>query len=254
MKSKLAFLLLILCSCVQPNEQQNQDTTNELMQEHGVIEIIELYKEYSGFGSERKPLLLEYLSEPDINLNCANEQNQSDECILYRRTIHKSLVNYFDYKRLLGENSIIKTDAEFLHLVAYYNQIDKDCDSMPEKTTEEKQECKDQKIATLQRMVHERIKCSELVPQEYQDFLKHARMSYVQPKASYLDHSYLCKTTGCSSDTMSYFATPKQLLKELDESMLRFSQTHMCTVDDYKNEVTKWDKEVDKLHRDFMKH
>lgn len=233
MKSKLAFLLLILCSCVQPNEQQNQDTTNELMQEHGVIEIIELYKEYSGFGSERKPLLLEYLSEPDINLNCANEQNQSDECILYRRTIHKSLVNYFDYKRLLGQNSIIKTDAEFLHLVAYYNQIDKTCDSMPEKTTTEKQECKDQKIALLQRMVHERIKCSELVPQEYQDFIFKEKLYYQDQ----LNQYKTCKKHKCGDyDVEGSFRGAK---KSVVDSGKWFSERYMCVADDWESKIFK---------------
>ncbi|MBO7066505.1 MAG: hypothetical protein J6W40_02705 [Alphaproteobacteria bacterium] len=234
MKPKFVILLLLLCSCSVSYEKERQSLINELEREHDIVGVIKLYEEYSGYNdTERKQLLLTYLSDPDINMECVDENNQTDDCILYRRTIPKSHVNYFDYKRLLGQNSIIKTDAEFLHLVEYYEQIDKDCDSTPERTTTEKQDCKDQKIAILQRMVHERIKCSELVPQEYEDFIFKERDYYDDQLNQY---------KRCTKNKCDWYDV-KGTFRGAKESVIKsgkwFSEKYMCSTDDWSSRVFK---------------
>lgn len=238
MKLKQTLLPLVLCGCITYNNQEYiQGITQALEKDDNVVDVIKLYYQYNNCQQyhpqnfELCQMIAHDFSEPDIDLACADENIQSDECILYRRTIPKSQVRYFDYKRLLGENSIIKTDAEFLHLVAYYNQIDKDCDSMPEKTTVEKQECKDQKIATLQRMVHERIKCSELVPQEYEDFIINEKGYYDGQLSQYKT----CIKSNCGDyDFKGTFRSAKESIANSAE---KFSERHMCEADNWESKV-----------------
>ena len=58
------------------------------------------------------------------SLECLYLEENSDECIIYRRNHKKedSKVNFFDYKRFLPKNSNIKTDEDFLHLFKIYNK------------------------------------------------------------------------------------------------------------------------------------
>lgn len=75
----------------------------------------------------------DYTTMAEANsLDCLYLDNNSDDCIVYRRNHKKedSKVNFFDYKRFLPKDSNIKTDDDFISLFELYN-----------KNKEEKQAC-----------------------------------------------------------------------------------------------------------------
>lgn len=277
MKFNLIFLLFLLCSCVQSNEQS---VINEVEKTTGVVDIIKLYKQHYACDdakrceyleksdgeyrncsaySRRCKYLLKYLAEPGVNLECINEDNQSDECVLYRRNIHKSRVRYFDYKRFLGTNSIIKTDEDFLRLVEYYNNINYTCDSVEERTTVEKQECKNNKLKLLERMGYERVACMELFPNEYQTVLERTQGYYESQMRSHEHEFSSCKAKNrciflpsgenitapelkskCKGMCELQVPTAEQILESVKESMHNFAQYRKCSTDGWESEVLKY--------------
>ncbi len=83
-----------------------------------------------------KPYDYTTLAEKD-SLDCWYLNDNSDKCIVYRRNhkIEDSKVNFFDYKRFLPKDSNIKTDDDFLRLVKYKMDKDKEvksCDKVYE--------------------------------------------------------------------------------------------------------------------------
>ena len=103
---------------------------------------------------------VENLSIPGTRFDCIDGSN-SDECIVYRRTMKESKINYFDYKRFLPEDTAIKTEDDFLAMVNYYSLRDL-CDKLEEKTTEEKQQCKDLIEKNTRTMAVKKLKCKDL--------------------------------------------------------------------------------------------
>lgn len=87
----------------------------------------------------------------------------SDKCILQRRYLHESEVDYFDYRRFLPDKSPINTDKAFLTLVNYYNLMMDVCQNRKELTVGERQACKETTVAmTIQTATSGGVKCSEM--------------------------------------------------------------------------------------------
>ena len=140
---------------------------------------------------------VEKLSVPGTRFDCVNGSN-SDECIVYRRTIKESKINYFDYKRFLPEDTAIKTEDDFLAMVNYY-ELRHLCDKLAEKTTEEKQQCKDLIENNTRMMATKKPKCKDLYVMnddwkvykyEYSDWT----VSFLEEKTDY--NNYLKEVSG----------------------------------------------------------
>lgn len=96
------------------------------------------------------------LTEPDINIKCLvgffnNEdvvwQDTSDECILHRRwaiyQLRSAKVCWFNYKKYLPEDTKISSGEDFKYATLWYTNRLNDCEQRKERTTEEKEQCKD---------------------------------------------------------------------------------------------------------------
>jgi len=123
---------------------------------------------------------VEKLSVPGTRFDCVNGSD-SDECIVYRRTMKESKINYFDYKRFLPEDTAIKTETDFLAMVNYY-ELRYLCDKLAEKTTEEKQQCKDLIENNTRMMATKKPKCKDLyvtdVSKDYEELLQRVASGY----------------------------------------------------------------------------
>ncbi|MCQ2562459.1 MAG: hypothetical protein MJ158_02500 [Alphaproteobacteria bacterium] len=121
------------------------------------------------------------LLESNVKLECTitegynNDKysNNSDDCILYRRSenYHKSKINYFDYKRFFNKKGMIQTEDDFLNLVKIYDSI-QDCDKLQEKTTEEKNNCKEKIKEKIRSIATRKVSCTELINEKYIKYLK----------------------------------------------------------------------------------
>ena len=142
MKKKLVVLILcILTGCVSLSKNIEWAEINK-----DPIETINLYKQY-------KIKNMSGVSVPGTRFDCVNG-SKSDECIVYRRTMKESKINYFDYKRFLPEDTAIKTETDFLAMVNYY-ELRHLCDRLEEKTTEER---------LVRRLARKRLqKCATMI-------------------------------------------------------------------------------------------
>ena len=122
-------------------------------------------------------------SQSDINIKCFLQDpytdqlvDTSDECILQRRN-HKtpSRVCWFDYKNFLPEDSKIETDSEFMNLVyaAKFLLEGKYCQSAPELTTKEREECEDKAKEFIAQLSQKTAPhCRDTISEEYNKFLR----------------------------------------------------------------------------------
>lgn len=121
-------------------------------------------------------IIAQALAEPGTKWRCISD-DQSDECILYRRNRHETKVAYFDYKRFLGNNTRVKDDNDFLKLARIYSNATK-CETLKEATSLEKQACKDRREKALRLAVKQKVHCKDLVEIEYKEELAARHRSY----------------------------------------------------------------------------
>lgn len=214
-------------------------------------EIIDLFMDF-GTTEQYQCAKRDLLMEPDIKLECTTllseysgeYENKSDECILYRRSekYHKSDVDYFDYKRFLGENSAIKTDADFLKLVERYNNIS-ECDKLSETTEAEKEACKEQRKNEIRQLAKQRIPCMELVKDKYVKQLSDAVNWYHWA----INHDpneqvRLMRALG-EYEAARWMYQPvwgcTEAREKVKERITEFGEENFCTTDNWKAEMKK---------------
>ena len=190
---------------------------------------------------------VEKLSVPGTRFDCVNGSN-SDECIVYRRTIKESKINYFDYKRFLPEDTAIKTEDDFLAMVNYY-ELRHLCDKLAEKTTEEKQHCKDLIENNTRMMATKKPKCKDLyvtdVSKDYDELLQRVASGYNwmidHDPYEYID---VLIESGYTNKSILQSAYQPVLSKReaLEESLQRlrvFADERLCDIGDWKSDLRK---------------
>lgn len=172
---------------------------------------------YTAKYDPQKCAIAEALAEPGTMYNCINAENQSDECILYRRNRHSTQVAYFDYKRFLGNDTRIKDDATFIRFAQAYADIAK-CETALETTSAEKQECKERQEKFFRQAIKQKIHCRNFAEKDYRELLIRTRINYQYlVKLEHRTHSeaikslkkdkidafakdYMCDTSGWQQD------------------------------------------------------
>ena len=146
---------LCLSGCFGVSPEQCNEYAVQLKSSNDVIQVLNSYTTYRDYANKRNHSIKETLLAPkeydcwkeslrrqDINYACLNEQNTSDQCILYRRNNKiESEVYFFDFKRFLPSGSKIKTEADFKMALNYYETNTKACNKQSDKTSQEKQLC-----------------------------------------------------------------------------------------------------------------
>lgn len=188
------------------------------------------------------------LAEKDVDFGCLREWESkkyynSDKCIVYRRYIHDTNVDYFDYKRFLPQNTKIKTDDDFQNLVKYYDTIS-NCDKMSQATTTEKQECRDRIRENTIKMATTGIKCIEAYKDEYTEELDYEGRWYEWA----IDHDpygMKKKLMWFGEYTAAHF-TPTQpvyskqeALNAVKETLQKFGREHVCEIDGWQADIKK---------------
>ncbi len=188
-------------------------------------------------------------AEQNIDFACLQEWRQgeeyynSDDCIVFRRNIHESRVGYFDYKRFLPDNTIVKTDDDFLALRKYYLKTS-ECDNLKQVTTSEKQECKDVIRANTIKMATTGISCMDSYKDEYKEKLNELGEWYewAIDHDPYGNQKYLRaigEYTAAYFMPVQYVYSEQEALKEIKSKIQQFSKEHFCKIDGWKTEIRK---------------
>lgn len=177
----------------------------------------------------------------------------SDNCILYRRNLHPSKVAYFDYKRLLPQDTFVDTDEKFLEMAEYYKNIKENLEKCSteggEKTSQEIQSCKNNLFKPLYQYERFGMKpCMDSAPEEYKESLQKTIKWYKWA----IDHDpygqikILKKTeqeTGLPTGWQYIYPDPvwskSEAQEEAIEDIQSFGKTHLCSTDSYKNDLQK---------------
>lgn len=188
------------------------------------------------------------LAEKDINFACieswreGDKHYNSDECVLYRRSeqFHKSDVNYFDYKRFLGENSVIKNDADFLKLVKYYDKI-AECDKLKESTTTEKEECKEKCKTEMRALAVKKVPCNKLISEKYNKFIAEQKewFYWAQNHDPYAMVNTLRAFGEYEAARFAYspVVSRGEAISTIKERVKEFGEENFCTTDDWKQKI-----------------
>ncbi len=211
--------------------------------------IYEITDEFMDFGTQRQYQCIkrDLLLEPDTKLDCANNYYEnkiynSDECVLYRRSekFHESDVNYFDYKRFLGENSIIKNDADFLKLVKYYDKI-AECDEQNDRTTTEKEECKEKRKTEMRALAMKKVPCNKLISEKYNEYITKQKewFYWAQNHNPYAMVNTLRAVGEYEAARFAYspVLSRSEALSTIKERMEEFGKENFCATDDWKQKM-----------------
>lgn len=264
---------LLTAACTASVQQQKQisiaERTNELInkmeQTNDPLLVIDAYKNVYETKSPDFDILK--LTEPNSKPECFENayksvyhstrayKNNTDECILYRRNTKESQVGFFDYQRFLGAKSIIKDDDSFLKLVQIYDRI-KECDFLEEKTTIEKEQCKQDLRQNIKLRTEKTVTCMDAEQQGYTSLLKDVGYDYTST-IKQLEEEKRSRTQALLSMSEkerkkytydNYFkiaemhetAMREQAHDKLLEKIQKFGKENLCT-------TTKWKQEIKSL-------
>ena len=278
MKKTLAVMMILVCAgctTVKTYNQQAQTIATDLENANDPVKTVEQYKEYEKLKctkydkeeTDREMGLLGLiydgnfttsvdkacikqaaLAEQDINFGCLDSWRKgekyykSDECVLYRRSekFHESDVNYFDYKRFLGENSIIKNDADFLKLVKYYDKI-AECDEQNDRTSTEKEECKEKRKTEMRALAMKRVPCNKLISEKYNEYITEQKewFYWAQNHDPYAMVNTLRAFGEYEAARFAYspVVSRSEALSTIKERMKEFGEENFCTTDDWKQKM-----------------
>lgn len=212
----------------------------------------EITDAFMDFGTERQYQCVkrDLLMEPGIKLECTDKTysdefaNNTDECVLFRRSpeFHKSQVGYFDYKRFLGENSVIKTDEDFLKLVERYDAI-AECEQLSESTTVEKTACKEKRKNEIRALSMRAVPCSELISEKYTEYLKKQGEWFFwaidhDPNAAVRFLNFVGEYQAARWAYAPVY-TRSEARKRIKEDITAFGQKNFCTTTDWQQEMKK---------------
>ena len=242
MKKIKLLMCLLVTACVNSNDEYITQKTNEsakieseLAQEKDVVKTLKYFREYYhekclsnracytnsdvnlpgipysydmvepyvmttvDFNADKKCFVVYQYKED----NSISYKDNSDECILARRQAPKTEIGYFNFKKYLPTNTVIKTEQQFQNLYALYIAIRKnrnDCKSLfgvSQVTQTEKEMCHKYQEKFLQDFAMGRAeKCSKKYGKQYKQYVKEhtdAFLSQFKDNAHVLFASeYLC--------------------------------------------------------------
>lgn len=284
MKKSSIFILCIAClnitSCAIPPETQKLSVAQELEKNPDLVKTLEIYtclpsflghRDYLYSGCNKQVTESNEFKEQGINYDCLDRNaldytNTTDECILYRREVRQSKINYFDFRRFIPSDSHIKTETDFLATANKFHALRsklKECETQNERTSYEKQACKDALLEPIIQFSEQGKKpCKIIEKSEYQKMLK-SRIVWFKWVTK---HEIKDTTQKCLN---AYANTIKQLtdlgqwrdayeIKEycaaahdfpvldknaattkIRESIEQFGTANLCSTDDYKTELKK---------------
>jgi len=243
------YILVSLCLTLIACTQNAQELVMELEKNRDVIQTLDAYKniytkcffvngqihrsEYrhtSSYQPYRAPkicydLVVNTMYDQDIDLGCVrgtweamagDHYYYSDKCENFRKNLPESKkgdkIGYFDYKRFLPQNSQVKTQDEFLVLVEYYKNHDKEATI---------------KLATM------KTKCSDLYPgyNGYKSSLNNMFLIWVRDQKIYNQ-----RTTECLKPIYDKLKQEK-LLSELAKKVERYGKMHFCDTDGWLDDM-----------------
>ncbi len=261
-KYVLVFTGLVLAGCVGVSPEQCNDYATQLKNSNDVIQVLNSYisyrdgaAEYNYNGTKKKSESIErscwddFLRRQDVKYICLNEENTSDECILYRRNNkHESELAFFNFKYFLPDNSKIQTETDFKTVLEYYESNIKKCEELTEKTIAEKQDCKDSVINNVRNFSINGAKtCKKSFSKEYQDFLKEKGDWYVwainhDPWELYREWRAMTGIdlgAGASGMYQRVYSKTDALI-EIKENIEVWGKEHLC-------DTTGWQAEIRKM-------
>lgn len=258
-------LMCAACISVEKITSEANEFASQLETDKDPVKVIEAYKKYTGLchwkweaGYNRRApgqaecIRRDSMAERGIDFICVglstsyndDKKYDSDECILYRRSekYHKSDVEYFDYKRFLGENSVIKTDEDFLKLIEHYNNI-AECDKLTETTTLEIEACKEQKRNEIRSLAKQPIPCMELVKDKYVEKLRDTGDWYRWAiNHDPYEQVNLMRALG-EYEAARWMYKPVwgriEAKQEVEERIEEFGKENFCTTTDWQQEIKK---------------
>lgn len=196
--------------------EEAAELDKELSQERNPLKTVAAFIKYSGTTDNKKMLYAQPIVGQGNN-DKKNEKNQifavtlteetpvkkecligsgfgyidsSDECIIARRnaSVKPTSVGYFNYKKYLPINSVIKTDEDFILLVDAYlyliehhyiegsdrdikEKYGRDCELAEELTRSEKKQCEQEKENFIKKFVLGTAPmCKKSIPKKYEKF------------------------------------------------------------------------------------
>lgn len=247
-KFSVLTICLTIAGCATTNESIKQDNLTNINNNKDPIEVINFYQQYAKNACEnyyKRPafgrwiigkdecIKQDSMAEKGIDFACLDSWRQgekyynSDECIVQRRQMHPTKVNYFDYKRFLPDNTQIQTDDKFLWLVDYYSARMSDCETQKDITTTERQSCKEYVKDTTIKIAKNKVKCSDL----YKMSSKNAD-KYTETLGLWAHHY--------NNFIYSYGDTPQSAKQTINEWAKDFGKNNLC-------DISGWEKDMNKL-------
>ena len=262
----IAVLSLTACTTIETARKNGQDFANQLEAKQDVIETIAQYHKYkdrcndykkSGISGKEQCFGGDMLAENNIDFDCIDSWRSgkyySDECIIARRNLPESKVDYFDYKRFLPKNKKI-TDEGFLTLVKYYDEHYRQCNGVfmdVELTNQEKENCRQRVVDTTIQMASTGLSCWDVFKyedqrdNEYETFLRREYQWYHwainhDPKEDRIRALYYTGDLDyANSQPLSPVYGKKQALEIIKKEVQDFGQEHLCDVDNWKQDMDK---------------
>ena len=153
-------------------------------------------------------------------------KDKTDECILYRREVKESSINFFDFERFIPEGTKIKTEQGFKGLAkAYENGIYK-CNQEKEITTQERANCFDNVKNEILKLAYDpKVKCTDL------EILK---TGYLTSRLS-----MLCS---CDSKNKKGYTVSPENIDKLKQEIKNYSDSFLCDISDWEKEFVKYCK------------
>lgn len=208
--------------------------------------------------------------DQSINYECLDKSEyqiyRTDECILYRRGVRTSQINYFDFGRFIPQDSHIKTEDDFVAVSNKFRSLKSKleaCQSQKEKTTAEKNACQDALLGPIIRFSEHGIQpCKEVLSTEYQAMLK-SQVSWFEwathhdPKEniktcldayrplvsqlSALGQMYSARQIAsyCTNMPEAPIYSEGEAIKKIQETVERFGNDNFCDTNDHKTELKK---------------
>ena len=227
MKKYLAFIALFCAGCVSEPQKIETPLGQTLENKKDLIATIEAYNnKYKGCRCLNSSIFCNgdnrswdkcdtSLRRTDVNYRCfetvgngyVKYTDETDECILHRRDIKESPIQFFDFKRFIPEGTAIKTDQAFEKIADFYALGVYTCNNFDETTTDEKEQCKSKvKDLAIQISQNKVIKCNkmEVFKEEYKQFIVDVRSMILLGQSA-----------------------------SLKQSLLDYMQTHLCDLSDY---------------------
>ena len=154
-------------------------------------------------------------------------KNKTDECILYRRKIKESPINFFDFLRFIPEGTKIKTEQAFMGLAKAYENGIAECNKRKEITTQERATCVDNVKDEIHKMAYDpKVKCTDL------NILK----------TGYLI-SRIYTLCSCDSGTKKGYSVRPENVEKLKKEIQDYSETFLCDISDWEKEFVKYCKQ-----------